>query len=489
MKFLLKETLTQEDVRKGLKYVLNDGFTSQIMVNLTSGTFLIAFALTLGASPIITGLISAIPAFCQLSQIFAVFLVEKVRKRKVITISFLLFYRISLLLIALIPFFFQSELLLFFFMVFLILRYLFSSLGQTAWTSWMNDLVPKNELGRFFGKRQFISSIFILFTSLIAANFIEFWKSNFLEYELFSYSILFLVAFLFGMISIFFISKVPEPMMKLRENKLRFSKLVLTPFKDKNYKRLLTFLICWSFGFNLITPFFTVYLLMNLKFPLTFVMVLTILSQVSNIIFFRIFGQLTDKYSNKTILKICCPLFILCTVLFSFTTIINNTIILIILLVVTYLFIGVATSGITLSTGNISLKLTPKEEGTSYLAITTIITSLSLGISPIIGGVIFDYLNPSEFKVYFNHISYFFTFNGVLFLFFIAIIIALVSIYFLLRIEETGDIKSRQLFREFIIELKNSLSNFSTTIGIRDILLIPSLYLTYRALKKQSKRE
>ncbi len=39
MKFLLKETLTQEDVRKGLKYVLNDGFTSQIMVNLTSGTF------------------------------------------------------------------------------------------------------------------------------------------------------------------------------------------------------------------------------------------------------------------------------------------------------------------------------------------------------------------------------------------------------------------------------------------------------------------
>ncbi|MGM0470491.1 MAG: MFS transporter, partial [Promethearchaeati archaeon] len=340
---------------------------------------------------------------------------------------------------------------------------------------------------RFFGKRQFISSIFILFTSLIAANFIEFWKNNYVEYEIISYSILFFTAFIFGMISLFYIYKVPEPIMNLRENKLKFSKLLLNPLKNKNYKHLLGFLAFWSFGTNLITPFFVVYLLDTLNFSLPFVVILTIVSQISNLLFLRLWGRLADIYSNKTIFKVCCPLFIICIFLFSLSFIFNNSIFLILLLIITYLLIGISTSGILLSTGNISLKLTPKGEGTSYLAITTIITSFSLGIAPIIGSALYDFLKTIEYKIDFTQSLSSININGVFILFCIAIIIGICSIWFLLQIEEKGDIKGIQFFREFIIEMKNSLSNFSITIGFRDILFVTSLSLTYRALKRKIK--
>ncbi|MBD3198137.1 MAG: MFS transporter, partial [Candidatus Lokiarchaeota archaeon] len=280
MNFVGKETLTQKEIKQGLSNILKDGFTSQIMTNLITGTFLISFALILGAPTIIIGILATIPAVCQLSQILGIFLVEKTRKRKKITFSFLLLYRISILFLALIPYLFQPELYLFFFILIITFRYLFTSIGHTAWSSWMNDLIPKNELGRFFGKRQFISSIFILFTSLVAANFLEFWKTNYLGLEVTSYSILFFIAFIFGMISIFFIYKIPEPAMKIRENKLKFTKILMSPFKEKNLRYLICFLAFWSLTSNLITPFFVVYLLTKLNLTLSDVMILTIISQI-----------------------------------------------------------------------------------------------------------------------------------------------------------------------------------------------------------------
>jgi len=40
-----KETLNEDDITKGLSYVLRDGLATQAMVTLTSGIFLVAFGL------------------------------------------------------------------------------------------------------------------------------------------------------------------------------------------------------------------------------------------------------------------------------------------------------------------------------------------------------------------------------------------------------------------------------------------------------------
>lgn len=86
MKFAIKDTLTEEEIQSGLRSVIKDGLTTQTMVTLTGGVFLVAFALKLGASNLVIGLLAAIPLLAQLIQIPSVYLIEKYRVRQAICV-------------------------------------------------------------------------------------------------------------------------------------------------------------------------------------------------------------------------------------------------------------------------------------------------------------------------------------------------------------------------------------------------------------------
>ncbi len=58
--FAVKDTLTEEEVQTGLRAVIHEGLASQAMGTLTGGVFLIAFALKLGASNLMVGLLAAV---------------------------------------------------------------------------------------------------------------------------------------------------------------------------------------------------------------------------------------------------------------------------------------------------------------------------------------------------------------------------------------------------------------------------------------------
>jgi len=118
-----RENLTSEEVEAHLHLVIKDAVSTQAMLSLTSGIFLVALAIQLGASNTTIGLLSAIPFLVQLIQLPAIYLVEKLRNRKMITALFCFVARFFWLGIASIPFFFSGESAVFFlvfFFVFLI---------------------------------------------------------------------------------------------------------------------------------------------------------------------------------------------------------------------------------------------------------------------------------------------------------------------------------------------------------------------------------
>ena len=103
--FATKESLTDEEVARGLKLVIGDGLATQAMVTLTGGIFLVAFALQLGASNTIIGLLAAIPPLAELLQIPAVYVVDRVQKRRLVVVVASLAARLLWIPIILIPFF------------------------------------------------------------------------------------------------------------------------------------------------------------------------------------------------------------------------------------------------------------------------------------------------------------------------------------------------------------------------------------------------
>jgi len=480
MGFPVKDTLTEEEVRSGLRSVIKDGLASQTMVTLTGGAFLVAFALKLGASNLVIGLLAAIPPLTQLIQIPSIYLVEKIRNRQAITVYASAVSRLFWLVVVLIPFLFSIETRLTFLIAALFLHSAFAAVGATSWNSWMRDLVPQDRLGSFFAKRMSLATALGIVVSLAAAFYIDFWKKLFSHYELQGYSILFLLGFLVGMLGVYFITSIPEPRMTPTKGKLKFFTLILQPFKDANFKNLIMFSGSWGFAVNLAAPFFTVYMLKRLQLGMSFIIILAVLSQLMSLAFLRIWGRFSDRFSNKSVLGVSGPLFIGCILAWTFTTMPEKYILTIPLLVTIHILMGISTAGVNLASANIGLKLAPKGQATSYLATRNIITSIAAGIAPILGGKLADFFAGRELSWTLRWTSpekelAFHTLNLQQwdFFFFFAFLIGIYSIHRLAMVKEIGEVKEKIVLNEFIAEVRRATRSLSTAGGLRYLTQFP----------------
>lgn len=105
----LKDTLTEEEIQTGLKYIIKDGIVPQSMGILTGGAFLIAFAVKLGASNVVIGLLAAIGLLAQLLQLPSILLVEKILNRRAIVVVKAALSQLCWLFITLSPLLFGAK--------------------------------------------------------------------------------------------------------------------------------------------------------------------------------------------------------------------------------------------------------------------------------------------------------------------------------------------------------------------------------------------
>jgi MFS family permease len=480
MRFAVKDTLTEEEVQSGLRAIITDGMASTSMVTLTGGAFLVAFALKLGASNLVIGLLAAIPPLVQLIQIPSIYLVERIQNRRVISMAASAGGRSFWLLIALIPFLFPTEASLTFLLIAILVNSAFTAVSNCSWNSWMRDLVPQDRLGAFFSRRMSLSVGLGIVLSLAAAFYIDYWKKHFPHIELYGYSALFATGFIAGMIGVYFISTIPEPRMVHVEGKAHFFALILKPFKDANFKELIMFLGSWNFAVNLAAPFFTVYMLKILQLDLSLIIAFTVLSQIMNLAFLRIWGRFSDRYSNKSVLGVSGPLFIGCIFAFTFTAMPEKHMFTLPLLVFIHIFMGISTAGVTLAAGNIGLKLAPKGQATAYLAANSLVSSLAAGIAPILGGKFADFFAERKLSLmfkwtspgrelafqtlHFQHWDFFFLF---------AVLIGLYCIHRLTRVKEIGEVDEEIVVRELITQVRRNMRNLSTVGGLRQMVNFP----------------
>lgn len=473
------EKVSSEGLHKGLRAIIWDGMCTQAMGALTGGVFLVAFALDLGASNFHIGFLAAIPFLAQLLQLPAVYLVEKVRARRFICVTFSGVSRLFWLLIAAIPLLFAAHPGMGLYLLIAAL-FLFAGLGAvsgTSWNSWMRDLIPPKILGRFFSRRMMWATGLGLVLTLLGGVFADFWKGRFPGDEIYAYSILFAVGCGAGLLGLYFLSRTPEPKMEQNVEVPSLGQLLLRPLKDANFRRLLLFNVPWSFAINLAAPFFTVYLLVRLEFSLSMVVMLTVLSQLANLFFLPIWGRLSDRFSNKSVLAVSGPLFLLCILAWTFTTMPEKYFLTLPLVFAIHIFSGISLAGVTLGGGNIALKLSPQGQATSYLAANGLLNSIAAGAACLIGGSIGFFFATKELSLYAIHL------RGLDFLFVIAFLIGLYSIHRLASVTEEGEVTERIVIRELTAEVAQQMKSLSTVGGLRQLTSFP-LYIARHSLRR-----
>ena len=447
-----------------MNMVIGDGLATEAMTTLTSGTFLVAMALLLGASNFQIGLLAALPTFTNIFQLISIWLVRRFNNRRAISVICALFARIPLVIVGLLCLVNHSISIntIIFFLSF---NYLFGSIAGPSWNAWMKDLIPENLLGTYFSRRSSYTQMLNVGLSLIMALSVDYIKTNFPKIELNTYASMFIAGGIIGIIGAFVLSKAPESTSMLTKENI--FKLYKYPLKDKNFRQLLIFNSAWVFALNIATPFFIVFLMRGMGLSITYIIGLTIIGQLCSILTIRIWGQFADRYSNKTIIAMSAPLYILCLVGWCFVGIFSHSLPNLMLLFVIYAFTGVATAGINLSIINLSLKLSPSEEAIVYLSAKDMTTAFFSSFTPLLGGYMADYFNHRSLVINvqiqgpeFSKVIHLINLHQWNFLFLIAAILAFIALELLIPVNETGEVDKFIVSRIMRGSLKSSLRDY-----------------------------
>jgi MFS family permease len=458
------ETLSETDVKKGLKLVIVEGLTAEAMTSFTGGAFLTAMALLMGAENSQIGVLAALPTFTNFSQLLSIWLVHRYNNRRAIAVICAVLARIPLIVIGMLALLWANSsvsLLL----IALPFYYMFGSIAGPSWNAWMKDLIPEQTLGTYFAKRSRYMQMLNMALSLALALTIDYIRHQHPELELSTYALLLCAAGIVGVVGAFLLSKVPEPLAKRSEENL-FGVLE-RPLKDANFKRLLLFNSGWLFALNIATPFFTVFMLTSLKLPLSYIIALGILSQLFSILTIRTWGASADRYSNKTIIAVAGPFYIACIIAWCFVGLYNNFFGNLALLAAIHIFTGATTAGINLAITNIGLKLSPNKHAVVYLSMKNIITSSFASIAPIIGGWLADYfvnrrlmINITWAGPQIDKAFRLISLQGFSFLFLIGAFLALLALELLVHVHEIGEVDASLARRIIRKTFKTNVKDF-----------------------------
>ncbi|MHC5091955.1 MAG: MFS transporter [Planctomycetota bacterium] len=492
--FKPKETLTESQLQSALKNIHRDGMTSHAMGILTGGAFLVAFAIKLGASNFVIGLLASIGPLSQLLQLPSIWIVEKLRNRKLITVTAAALSRICWLIIALSPFIFPAEVAIKTLLTLLVLVSAFGAVSGCSWNSWMRDLIPEDIMGSFFSKRMRIATAIGIALSLLASGYLDYWKKTFPEQQLLGYSILFMAGFAIGSLGLVFLAKTQEVRMPPSEGRLEIFSLLKKPFQDVNFRKLIAFMCSWNFAVALASPFFVVYMLKSLELSMSFVIGLSIVSQFFNFLFLQLWGRYTDRFSNKSVLTICGPLFLLSVLAWIFVAMPDKYFFTVPLLITIHAVMGLSSAGISLSNANISLKLAPKGQATAYLATNTVVNSIAAGIAPILGGKLTDFFAARQLEwtlKYTGPNSEIEVPTLVLqqwdFFFVLAFVFGLYALHRLAMIREEGEVDKKIVTDELFSEVRTQVRTLSSANGIKQMVSFP--ILVFKGITSRSNKE
>lgn len=456
MNFRPQETVTDRELQSGLKLVNADGLSAEAMVVFTSGTFLTAMAIHMGATNFQLGVLAALPTFTTIFQLLSIWLVRKFNNRKIISVICNFMARIPLLFIGVLPFLFTAGTSIQVLIVMLFFQHIFGDIAGASWNAWMKDLIPGERLGAFFSSRSRMAQTLNVTLSLATAIGIDYVKKHYPAQEIVTYNVLFLIGGILGMISVFLLLRTPEPKPQIIDDKL-FT-LFGKPLKNKNFRNLLVFNSFWAFALNLATPFFGVYMMKTIGLPVSYIIGLGIISQLSSIVSIKIWGKYSDRFSNKNIIAICAPVYIAAIIAFAFTAMPHVIRASMALLIVIHMLSGIATAGINLALSNIGIKLAPNSEAIAYISTKNMFVAFFSTIAPMIGGLAADFFATHQTVL---HVSgheilnlqgwnYFFVIGGIL---------ALVSLRLLKNVEEQGEIHNNRIVIHMRVGLRNNLRN------------------------------
>ena len=387
-----------------------NGMFESVYSAITTGVYTTGYALHLGASTTMIGLISASISIGQLLQAFTPLLIERLSRRKTLC---LLANGVSSSLwlpIAFIPFLFFEGYQLLAFIVCIALSKAAMSLVSPARQSWLTDLVPDEIRGRFVARQRSLTASAGLITSLCAGFFLSTYAP---EDSQQGFSTIFFVAVVFSGIGVWAWSRIPEP-SKSRGEDLPPNQLLRLPFRHGPFRRLMFLVSGRLLIAQIAAPFFTVYMLRTLEVSYAQIAVFSAMQTVATIIMNPFWGYLADKYGYKPVMSITAMGLAVFPLGWGFVTLENYWI----MVPLVQIWGGSMSAGWGTARFNLIVKTAPAVNRSAFLGCYSAVSRACAACGAVLGGIAAGLCASIPAVSFFGYtiagLQYLFLANGVL---------------------------------------------------------------------------
>jgi MFS family permease len=368
-------------VRRGLRLSIVEGALSNIHVTLCAGAFLTGFALMLGAGDFELGVIAALPFVGQLFQFVGAYLEERLGERRPMTVISAGVSRALWGVLAALPFLMvlgAARLPLF--LLVLAISQALIGITANAWTSWMSDLVPPRQRGRYFGTRNMICSLTAMASSWLAGRTLDHFRGT--SSEAVGYALIFGVATICAVAGVLVLRYQPEPPMR-RSERVSIGKLFSAPLRHARFRAMSLAAAGWALAIGLPAPFYNAHGIQNLQLSFATLALFAIVTSAVALISQPLIGRLQDRYGDKAVLVgstigvVLLPLgWVVATPTFWLPLWLNAV------------GAGIFWPGITQGQMNMLMDRAPAENRGAYVASYGAITGLGSFVASLLGGAI-----------------------------------------------------------------------------------------------------
>ncbi len=421
-------------IDSSLRHSVRDGAAYSLMAG-SGESYFSAFAIFLQATTVqISFLASVPPLIASFAQLFSAWLGHKTGQRKSIILGGALLQAMIWVPMAVLPFVFPAHAVEVFICC-VILFYAFGNLVAPQWSSLMGELVAEKKRGRYFARRTRISSM-MSFLALVSAGIVLnlFSKSGTTQI---GFLLIFAFAFLSRLISVYHLKQMYDPPGHVAALEVMLDKTGWRQLRHTPFSRFVGFFCLMQFSVALASPFFSVYLLRDLKFSYIEFMCCSAAAVLMQFLTLTYWGRISDIFGNRIILLACGSLIPFVPFLWLFSTSFYY-------LLCTQAFSGIIWAGFTLSAGNYLFDLIPSGKRSTFMAIHNVIASIGIFLGALLGGLLGSYL-PADLSLFgWQHhwpSSLYYLFIGSF------LLRGLTAIYFLPQLHETRRVKATTIRR------------------------------------------
>ncbi|PLS07142.1 MFS transporter [Neobacillus cucumis] len=355
------------------KVSIYHGMVSTIAVNLASNYFPIFAISILGATNYQVGLISSLPPLVALIMtVPAAIVLNRLELQKKTVAMSVLWARILFLLLAGVVFI-QSSYQAWTFLIIVALMNVPGTISNIGWQTLISGMIQEKRRGAFFSDRNRLLTIVGMITTLIIGVVM---KNQ--THHASAYQILFFIAFLFGLLEVYFLLKHREKPQEKSTGQQKHSSMDWSIFKDPGYRWFLITALCFNFTWQMAWGLFNIYNVRYVHATILWISIFSVANQLVQIFSFPLWKKWAEQKSNTLVLVWVAIGMATAPVL----NIVSTNVIYITFVSMTS---GFFVSGTTLLLFNLLLEQSPEDKRTYCITTYNVLLSFVAFVAPQVG--------------------------------------------------------------------------------------------------------